>query len=825
MSPADSSRSETQTAILWERVLSERTAQVDALITTAAHEILDSQIKIPFAVAAVGGYGRRELFPYSDVDLLMIVESEEDLVTIKEPFSTFLRLLWDKGLRISQSARTIAECTKLHDQNIELSISLLDLRYLCGDAGVFAELESRLPQFFQRHGDALIRRLAELTRSRHAKFNETVYHLEPNIKESPGGIRDLHFLSWLNRLMPHNEAVRSAIAELTEARSFLYGLRIYLHRRAGRDNNLLSFELQDEAARDLAGGADSAEWARSYYLHARNAWQAARRALENSELLDPSLLRQLWDRRSRLSTSEYTVSRDRVLLRNPAETTHSAEAVLRLFTFVGRHGVRLAWDTQRRLRAYLPVLAERFAKEPAPWESWHALFSQPHAGIALHEMQETGVLAAALPEWLSIDSLVVRDFYHRYTVDEHTLVAVNVIDDLNNGVESTSKRLQQLLKEMDDIAVLRLAIILHDIGKGTNPGEHVVGSLETARRVMSRMGVPPEHRQTIVFLIEHHLDLSLIMNARDVDDPATARYLTSRVGTLERLRYLTLLAYADISAVNPTAMTPWRLEQLWRVYSTGLEQLTRELQTDRIHGIDLLPPEERSPELIQFLEGLPTRYLRTHSLEEIHHHCSLARRYATLGAAVEVTSHKGYYLATILAPDKQGLFANMSGALASFGMNIVKAEAFANAQGMALDQFRFIDPLRSLELNPTEVDRLRRTLERVILGTEDVHLLLKRRRPAPRPSRGARVLPLFRFNNDASEVATLVDFVGEDRPGLLYDLASAFASAGCNIELVLIDTEAHRALDVFYVTRDCRKLDESAQDELRQALIHVAASL
>ena len=824
MSSAYQSRSEIQPAISWDRVLFERTAQVDAAISTAAHEILDSEIKVPFAVAAVGGYGRRELFPFSDVDLLLIVESEEHLAVIKEPFANFLRYLWDKGLRVSQSARTIAECVKLHDQNLELSISLLDLRYLCGDAAIFSELERRLPQFFQRHGETLVHGLSELTRSRHAKFNETVYHLEPNVKESPGGIRDLHFLSWLSRLIPHNEAVRSALAELTEARSFLYGLRIYLHRRAGRDNNLLSFELQDEAARDLGVGADSAEWVRLYYQHARNTWQAARRALENTELLDPSLLRQLWERRSRLSTTEYTVSRDRVLLRNPAETTHSAESLLRLFTFVGRHGARLAWDTQRRLRAYLPVLSERFAKAPASWASWHELLSQPHAGIALHEMQETGILAAALPEWLAIDSLVVRDFYHRYTVDEHTLVAVSVIDDLNNQVEGSSKRLQQLLKEMDDSPVLRLAIILHDIGKGTNPGEHVLGSLDTARAVMTRMGVPPEHRETITFLIEHHLDLSLIMNSRDIDDPATARYLTSRVGTLERLRYLTLLTYADISAVNPTAMTPWRLEQLWRVYSTGLEQLTRELQTDRIHAIDLLPATERSAELIQFLEGLPTRYFRTHSLQEIHAHCSLGRRYATLGAAVEVTSHKGYYLATILAADKPGLFANMSGALASFGMSIVKAEAFANAQRMVLDQFRFIDPLRSLELNPTEMDRLRRTLERVILGTEDVNVLLKRRRPAPRPSRGARVLPLFRFNNEASEEATLVDFVGEDRPGLLYDLASAFASAACNIELVLIDTEAHRALDVFYVTRNGQKLDDRAQNELRQGLIQVAAS-
>ena len=166
-------------------MLSERTAHVDALVTTAAHDVLDSQVKVPFAVAAVGGYGRRELFPSSDIDLLIVVENEEDLAAIKEPLAVFLRSLWDHGLRISQSARTIAECARLHDSNTELNISLLDLRYLCGDAAVFSELEGKLPQFYQRHGDTLVQRLSELTRARHAKYNETVYHLEPNIKESP----------------------------------------------------------------------------------------------------------------------------------------------------------------------------------------------------------------------------------------------------------------------------------------------------------------------------------------------------------------------------------------------------------------------------------------------------------------------------------------------------------------------------------------------------------------------------------------------------------------------------------------------------------------
>jgi [protein-PII] uridylyltransferase len=442
--------------------------------------------------------------------------------------------------------------------------------------------------------------------------------------------------------------------------------------------------------------------------------------------------------------------------------------------------------------------------------------------VALHEMQETGVLAAALPEWRAVDSLVVRDFYHRFTVDEHTLEAVATIDDLAAGSPETSKRFRQLFTEVDDAAVLRFALLLHDVGKGTEPGEHVRGSLEVADRAARRFNIPEQHRKTIEFLIDHHLDLSMVMNSRDLDDPATARQLAAQMQTTEQLRYLTLLTFADISAVNPTAMTPWRLEQLWRVYTVTEQQLTRELDRDRIHGLANLAVEDRTPELAQFLEGLPTRYLRTHSKEEIHRHVRMEATAREKKVAVDVVPHRGVFQATILADDRPGLFAALCGTLASFGLNIVKAEAFNNQSGLVVDQLRFTDPLRNLELNPTEVDRVRRTLERVVLGIDDVATLLRRRRPSRRPARVAQIAPQVRFNNEASETATLVDFVGEDRPGLLYDLTTVFAASDCNIEIVLIDTEAHKAIDVFYVTRRGRKIDERMQDELQASLVRAA---
>ncbi len=300
-------------------------------------------------------------------------------------------------------------------------------------------------------------------------------------------------------------------------------------------------------------------------------------------------MRQFRDWRGRLSTSDFTVSHDRIFLRNPTITLASADALLGLFAFVARHGVLLSWDTQRKVQAASPQLEAAFRANPPRYAVWRELMSQPHAAAGLRQMQETGLLAMALPQWHAIESLVVRDFYHRYTVDEHTLVAIETIDGLYGAKSDAASRFGQLALEYENAWLLRLALLLHDIGKGTTPGDHVRGSLDVADELLPALSLPIEDRQTIRFLIEHHLDLSSVMNGRDLNDPATARFLTGRLGTQENLKALVLFTYADISAVNPTALTPWRAEQLWRVYTLTDEQLTRELSSDRIHSVSSSP--------------------------------------------------------------------------------------------------------------------------------------------------------------------------------------------------------------------------------------------
>jgi [protein-PII] uridylyltransferase len=291
-----------------------------------------------------------------------------------------------------------------------------------------------------------------------------------------------------------------------------------------------------------------------------------------------------------------------------------------------------------------------------------------------------------------------------------------------------------------------------------------------------------------------------------------------RVETVERLKALTLVTYADISAVNPGAMTPWRAEQLWQLYLMVYNELTRELEAERI---ETLPAG--TPERVAFLEGFPTRYLRTHSETEIGEHMALEEKSRKRGVAVDLRRLDSAWQLTLVATDRPGLFAAAAGTLSSFGMNILKAEAFANRRGLVLDTFTFADPIRTLDLNPSEIDRLRGIAEKAVSGKTDVRELLRNRPKPSLPSRKARIPARININSEASNSATLVEIVAEDRPGLLYDLASAISACGANIEVVLIDTEAHKAIDVFYVTAHGGKLDEEKQKALEQALAEVTS--
>jgi [protein-PII] uridylyltransferase len=287
--------------------------------------------------------------------------------------------------------------------------------------------------------------------------------------------------------------------------------------------------------------------------------------------------------------------------------------------------------------------------------------------------------------------------------------------------------------------------------------------------------------------------------------------------TIERLRLLTLMTWADISAVHPGAMSQWRAEQLWRLFQATAREFTRELVDDRLE-------DDIGGELGEFLQGLPTRYQWTHSRAEAEAHLELAKLSRDKGSGIFVERREGVWKAVVVTADRPFLFATLAGTLASFGLNILHAEAFANRRGLVVDTFTFSDPMRSLELNPAEADRLRQTMRKAAKGEMRAEDLLKRRPANPAPSRRAEVVPSVDADDESSSTSTVYAVAAQDRPGLLHALASAISRAGCNIEVVLVDTQAHRAFDVFHVTRSGRKLTGFERETLRRALLDACRS-
>lgn len=767
------------------RRFAERTADVEAHVRTAFTQHLEPLFSGRLAILAVGGFGRGDLFPYSDIDILLLVSQVPETPAEREALSFFQRHLWDQKLRLSQGLRTVIECVMLDENDVERTISLLDRRFLCGDEPLFRDLEQRMPRFLQAKRGVMERHLCRLSRDRHAKFANTIFHLEPDIKDAPGGLRDLNVLHWLNE----------PTAGLDAAREYLYQLRFALHDQSKRDNNLLNYDLQESVFPDPCAGL------REYYRHALQVHRAALRALERHQGQTSGLLSHFRDWRSRLSNEHFTVSRDRVYFRVSHATP---EVKLAIFPFIARHGIRLAPDTEERLAEGRAMIAN----VATDWAWWRDLLSQPHAAVALRAMHETGALSAQLPEWEHVESLVTRDFYHRYTVDEHTLVALETLEKLKDSADSPARRFADLFAEAEGIALLRFALLCHDIGKGTGK-EHSEESTRLAAQILDRLGATEIDRRTVLYLIEHHLDLSTLMTTRDLSDPHVVANAAHRMETIEQLRLLALLTYADISAVNPETMTPWRADQLWRAFRLIRQELTRELEAERIQPGDAVDP---------WLSGFPTRYLRTHTAKQMEQHRLMGGAARALGVALELRKTEAAWEVVFVAPDRPGLFAAVCGALASTGMSILKAEAFANEEGQVLDTFTFADPTRTLELNPSEVDTVRKRVLAAIKSSADVEKWLKAR---PRPKPRLEIKPIVAVDSNATQTASLVEVVAADRPGLLYDLASVIAKHGCSIDVVLIDTEAQKALDTFYVTKGGLRLDAEEATGLKDALLEV----
>jgi [protein-PII] uridylyltransferase len=463
-----------------------------------------------------------------------------------------------------------------------------------------------------------------------------------------------------------------------------------------------------------------------------------------------------------------------------------------------------------------------------PWseagKSLTTILKFPHAAHSLRAMHAVGLLEAIIPEFQLIDSLVVRDFYHRYTVDEHTFTAIDNLHRLSQRENQWEKHLAELQTQLESPEALYFALLMHDLGKGLATREHTSGSVELAKPALERLDIGDEVKETILFLIASHLEMSATMR-RDIFDPENIKAFAAKIASPDRLRLLCLMTYADIRAVNPDALTPWKAENLWRLFVGAMNQLNRGMDDDIIHATaeneqvsrlhSLIP--NRSRQLNTFLEGLPRRYLLSHTSDQIAVHFDMSTRLPREPVSVGLKMYSELYELSIVTNDRTFLFAKIAGAMAAWGMNIVKANAFTNAAGVVVDSFYFKDRFRTLELNPDERERFKTSVADVVGGKKDLQELLRRR--AIEPTVTVKVTPNINMDNDSSSHSTLMEVVAQDRPGLLYLIASEISEHACNIELALVDTEGQTAIDVFYLTHKHKKLSVNLTNTLRESIL------
>jgi len=810
----------------------------DAIVTSAYEQSTHSSDPKLHALVALGGFGRREMAPHSDIDLLFLFQKEGD----KSPefISGVLHPLWDLGFDVGHSSRTIAEVVKMAREDVESCTAMMDGRLLAGDSELFAKYVQRL---FSRLPKSVP---TQINKWRQARIDnkDSVQLLEPNIKESPGGLRDIQALEWAMKSQKQQADATSLwshylesgdVEAIERARAFLWRVRHQMHFAVGRKCDVLEQDLKMQIAESFGyrdGGHELGveRFMHDYYHHARAVFHLVDLAFERLTRKPRQSARSKYIEHGVLSV-------DGEILLSDGEDYFAEDPVrmLRIFLMAQVKNLRLSEEVKRTVKNSLNLIGDALRADPEACAVFMRILKRrTRVAKTLRSMHQLGVLGAYLPEFGGLDCLVQYDIYHIYTVDEHTLVALENLESL--GGDQAPAMLAQAFAEFERKDLLYLSVLLHDVGKWKRQ-EHISCGVEMTKELVERLALPEDERRLLVFLVRRHQDMVMISRRRDLDDIEMIRDFASDFANMQWLSALYLLSYADLSAVSPDAWSEWQGALLWELYYKTAEQLKSGMQAleERQRARQILDghiasatgrwPTNKIAALQAHVEQLPPRYLVAYDIEQVEAHLDLIKELGDADAFTAAFVERVDFTEIVVCTrDRPQILAKICGALAVNDLNILRADVNTREDRIALDIFQVQDVDGTSVLADWKkervIERLGDVLER---GQKARELIHQHSEHWSQRKRGRYVQqPQVEFENGVSGQYTVIDVRAQDDVGLLYRITYALGEAKLDIHMALVDTVASRAADAFYVlsSEGTKIEDYEVLEDVRQRLLN-----
>src|SRR5580765_6177104 len=819
------------------RAVGEQCFLVDQLIRTlyrlateTVYPLANPTAGEKIAIAAVGGYGRGEMAPYSDVDLLFLLPYKQTPHT-EQVIEFLLYMLWDVGLKVGQATRSVAECLRYAKADLTIRTALIEARYVWGEQALYTELKQRFEAEIQRGTAAQFveAKLAERD-ARHIRVGDSRYQLEPNVKEGKGGLRDLHTLFWIAKYIYRIDDVARLVelgvlsAEESQrferAQSFLWTVRVHLHYLAGRAEERLTFDMQTEIGAamgyaDRPGARGVERFMKHYFLVAKDVGDLTRIFCAILEIDQKGKSRLSWLRwgQTRRRLDGFAVDGDRLTIPTEDFFKKDPVALIRLFHVAQEHDLDIHPRALLAATQSLRLVDAKLRENPEANRLFlEILTSRKSPEIALRRMNEAGVFGRFIPDFGRVVAQMQYDMYHVYTVDEHTMFAIGILHQIETGqLKDELPVASAIMPTIVSRRALYLATLLHDIAKGRD-GDHSELGEKVALKLGPRLGLSAEETETVAWLVRWHLLMSSIAFKRDIADPQTVRDFVARVQSPERLKLLLVLTCADIRAVGPKIWNGWKAALLREIYHSALDTITGGLAVEegrdsRIAAAQAaaraLLPDFTDEEFATITSrGYPFYWL---SLDAETHarHARLMREADSSGAPLTVEKRidpaRAVTEITRYTADHAGLFSRIAGALAVSGANIVDAKIMTMSNGMALDTLWVQDQDGTPFDRPDKLAKLAFVFENVLTGDLNPHLELERAPAFPSRMSVFTVPPRVLIDNQASRSHTVIEVNGRDRPGLLWEVTRELTRLSLQVSSAKISTYGEKVVDVFYV--------------------------